>query len=467
MRISLTDAIRSDFERCLSEVKYKGIELSLTFKAFLLTSKEVSLRLALIDSLKLAGLLCFGPRRCNAKIAANGLYRHRVLVAFHTDVTRMRQFVQPIVRRLHPLRYNVISFSSSVDSVVGEDTGWCNSFYVFRRGTLQARIAMLHAVFKIVNAVYGWLRNSGLPILLIPSLLKEFVYRYMYIDGFDVFLEDTRPSCIVFDYEHLHPWAVLALIARKRGVKTLNLMHAEIYSSYAWVPLLSSEIAVWGELQRKSLLSYGVLPGQVKVCGCPRLNPDINVDAASVRKKLGLDASRPIALLATNPIAWEYREKQVRVFAGATKGVERVQGVVRLHPSEKIEAYSQLAIECSWLKFLDANSWTLEEALKISRVIVNHDSTVGDDALAYGVPVIELDVLPIGLTNGKKLVDEAKCPLARCESELRKEIARIVLDDAVFESQIEASRPFVHNLFFAFGDQAAENTSNVVKELVS
>ena len=79
---------------------------------------------------------------------------------------------------------------------------------------------------------------------------------------YDAFLESTRPSCIVFDYEHLHPWAVLALIARRRGVKTLNLMHAEIYSRYAWAPLLSSEIAVWGELQRKSLLSYGVLPEQ-------------------------------------------------------------------------------------------------------------------------------------------------------------------------------------------------------------
>ena len=467
MRISLTDAIRSDFERRLANVKYKGIELSLTFKAFLLTSKEVSVKLALTDSARTVALLCFGPRRGNAKRATKEFCRDRVLVAFHTDVTRMRQLVQPIVRRLSPLQYNVISFSTPVDSVVGGNASWCNSFYVLRRGSLRARMAMLLSLFKIVHAIHGWLRSNGLSVLLLPPLLKEFIYRYIYVNGFDAFLESTRPSCIVFDYEHLHPWAVLALIARRRGVKTLNLMHAEIYSRYAWAPLLSSEIAVWGELQRKSLLSYGVLPEQIKVCGCPRLKPDIKVDVVSVRKRLGLDASRPIALLATNPIAWEYREKQVRVFAGATKGVERVQGVVRLHPSEKIEAYSQLAIECSWLKFLDANSWTLEEALKISRVIVNHDSTVGDDALAYGVPVIELDVLPIGLTNGKKLVDEAKCPLARCESELRKEIARIVLDDAVFESLIEASRPFVHNLFFAFGEQAAENTANAIKKMVS
>lgn len=467
MKIFFTDAIRYDFERRLSDVNYQGVEMSLTFKSFLLTSKDVSWWRALSDFARMVALLFWGPRRSNSKASGKVFCHDQILVAMYADVTRFRQMILPILRKLSPFQYNIISFSRSVDSKVYDCSGWCNSFYVMRYGTLRSRLAFLMSIFKIARRVQGWFECNKLSPLLLTPVLKEFLYRYMFVDGFDTFLEYLRPSCIVFDYEHFNPWSVMALLARKKGIKTLNLMHAEIYSSYAWVPLLSSEIAVWGELQRKSLLSYGVLTGQIKVCGCPRLNPDINVDAVSVRKRLGLDTSRPIALLATNPIAWEYREKQVRVFAEAIKEVERVQGVVRLHPSEKIDAYSGLATEFSWLKFLDANSWTLEEALRISRVIVNHDSTAGDDALAYGVPVIELDVLPIGLTNGKKLVDEAKCPLARCGSELKNEIARIVHDDAAFELQIEAARPFVHNLFFAFGDQAAANTSNAVKELVS
>ena len=103
----------------------------------------------------------------------------------------------------------------------------------------------------------------------------------------------------------------------------------------------------------------------------------------------------------------------------------------------------------------------------MARVIVNQDSGFGSDALIYGKPVIEIDVLSQPLTNGQKLVDWAGCPCTNDAKTLRNEIIHVVSDNEYWQSLIDKSRAYVEDLFFATATEAARNTANLVKQCVN
>lgn len=462
MQIALTDEIRYDLERRLARRKFMGVEIGLTLKSLLLTTKETSFCHAVKQMMHLLRFLVFGPRR---RKAMPQLRRGIGLILLNSDSPRLVKLILPIVSTFNQDEYNVMTCTESAPTCFPKEVGWCRACCALPLHSFSARVKAVAESPCYLGELYRWVRDNRLPVTLIPEFLFNICYRYVYIKGAYEFLEKVRPRFVMADYEHLHPWSSLFLVARRKGIQTLNLMHGEIYSAYAWMPLLSDVIACWGESQKRQLIGLGLDAGRIRVCGCPRIDRSINVDVAGVRSRLCVDATKPVALLATNPILWEYREKQVVVFAEALKDIGTVQGLVRLHPSERLEQYAGLSARFPWVKFYDAQSWTLEESIAVSRVVVNHDSGLGDDALVYGRPVIELDVLPIGLTNGRKLVERAGCPLAKDAGELRKTIVDLCTNEDSYRRHLGLAEPFVKDLFFAVGDEAGRNTASVLREI--
>ena len=464
MRIALTDDIRYDLERRLAGRKFMGVEIGLTLKSLLLTTKETSFCHAVKQMMNLLYLLMFGPR--HRKMQPR-LRRGIGLILLNSDSPRLVKLILPIVSTFKQDEYNVMTCTERALTCFPKEVGWCQACCAQPAHSFSARVKAVAALPYYLGEMFGWVRDNRLPIAIIPEFLFNICYRYVYIKGASEFLEKVQPRFVMADYEHLHPWSSLVLVAGQRGIPTLNLMHGEIYSAYAWLPMLSDVIACWGESQKRQLIGFGLNAERIRVCGCPRLDRSINVDVGAVHSRLCVDATKPVVLLATNPILWEYREKQVTVFAEALKDVGTVQGLVRLHPSERLEEYSGLSARFPWIKFYDAQSWTLEESMAVSRVVVNHDSGLGDDALVYGRPVIELDVLPIGLTNGRKLVERAGCPLAKDAEGLRMAIVDLCMNEDSYRRHLGLAEPFIKDLFFAYGDEAGANTARAILESVA
>lgn len=461
MKIVLTDEIRRDFERRFSYLKYQGVEIGLTMKLVLLVPKNVSVRESVLCCLRLAYLLVLGLRhhKRSAMSASKGL--GLFLVKF--DERRVTRLVFPIMNCFGDNEYNVLSGCDSLDLLLRPNVGRYKFGDVFPRSSFGARMAFITALPVICRRLLGWLRASKLSLLLLFPFAYELAYRFVYVKGANEFLDASRPKFIVADYENSWPWLVLA--ARARGIPTFNLMHGEIYSAFGWVPLLSDRIVTWGESQKRQLIGFGVDAKRICVCGCPRLERNVEVDRQAICRRLGVGTDKPIALLATNPILWEYREKQVLTFAEALRTLEDVQGLVRLHPVEKLSTYKTILGRCPWIKFSESKDWTVEESISISRVVVNHDSGLGGDALVYGRPVIELDVLPTGLTNGRNLVERAGCPWVKSVDDLRNAIAAICRDTKCYEHYLERAQSFVRDQIFAYGDEAGKNTAAVVRRL--
>ena len=465
MRINVSDAVRADLEKRFESFFYHGVCLGHTIKSYFSVTLDVGLTTACSAFARWMWFMLFGPFR-------HGESRGKeksgcVLFALSANVDRLSRLIFPIAEHFNSSeRAFLFATADSAKHLNKEDT-WHTIPWTCHCRSLRSRWNFFKDLVRIVSTFSKWRKENHLPWYAVSQFLYRCAHIYAYIDGFARYLARVRPLCVVVDYEHYSTWAVLIEVARTHGIPSLTLMHGEIYSAYGWMPLLADKVAVWGNSQKRQFVSFGVDPTRVEVCGCPRLASNITAGSIEIKNRLGLDCGKPIALLATNPILISDRLRLVEVFGEALKGVEDVQGVIRLHPSETLGAYEPAIKRFPHLKFFEAKGWSVEESISISTLIVNHDSTFGDDALAYGKPVVEIDVLERGLTNGKKLVEVASCPCAKTADELKVLVLKIVYDLGYRKHLVEASRPFVHDIFAAIGDAAAVNTALCVKRLAS
>lgn len=465
MRINVPDAARADLEKRFESFFYHGVCLGHTIKSYFSVTLAVDLTTACSAFAHWMWLMLFGPVHHGE--SGGDMKSGCVLFALSADVDRLSRLVFPIAEQFSSSeRAFLFATADSAKHLKKEDT-WYTIPWTCHCGTFRSRWNFFKDLVRIVSTFNKWRKENGLPWHAVFQFLYRCAHIYTYIDGFARFLERAKPSCIVVDYEHYSTWAALIEVARKFGVPSLTLMHGEIYSAYGWTPLVSDMVAVWGESQKRQLVGFGVPSERIKVCGCPRLDTDLKVDEMKVRKRLGLDSEKPIVLLAMNPILIEYRMKILSVFSEALLNLDSVQGVVRLHPSERLDTYAPIVSRYSHIRILSAQEWTCEEAIAVARVIVNQDSGFGSDALVYGKPVIEIDVLSQPLTNGQKLVDRAGCPCANDWKTLRDEIVRVVSGNEYCQSLLDKSRVYVGDLFFATATEAAINTANLVKQCLN
>ena len=466
MRLSLSDEEKFDLERKFADFRYHGVSLGRSLKSYFGVTVDASFGVAVSSFVHWLYLMMFGPRHIGE---CHGTSRGKVLFALSGNTDRLKRLVFPIANAFDVNERSFLFWDKGAAVSIGDDSNWCDVHYVRHKSDVRARLAVLRDLFNIARMFVGWARAQNLPLRLSWSFVYYVSCLYGYIDGIKRFLKEEKPKCVVVDYEHFYVWSSLIQLAQGMSIPTMTLMHGEIYSAYGYTPVISNKVAVWGESQKKQLVGYGVDARRIVVCGCPRVDANgcCAINREAVIARLGLPLTKPIALLATNPVLIEYRIKQVKDFCEALKGVEEIQGVVRLHPSESLSVYEGCIVQCPWVRFYEAKKWTIEESLGIARVVVNHDSGFGADALVHGCPVIELDNLPGGLTNGKKLVDEAGCPCVRDIEALRNELEQVVKDDAYHNQLIEKSRHFVKNLFFSFGDAAAKNTYGAITALMA
>ena len=466
MRLNLSDEEKFDLERRFADFRYHGVSLGRSLKSYFGVTLDASIGAAVSSFVHWLYLIMFGPRRRGER---HGMSRGKVLFALSGNTDRLKRLVFPIANAFDSNERSFLFWDKSAAISLEDASNWCDMHFVRHKSGIRARFAAFRGLFRIVRIFVGWAHAHNLPLRLSWGFVRYVSCLYGYIDGIRSFLEEDTPKCVVVDYEHFYVWSSLIQLAQGMSIPTMTLMHGEIYSAYGYTPVIADKVAVWGESQKRQLVGYGVDARRIVVCGCPRIEPNVccAINREAVIARLGLPPTKPIALLATNPVLPEYRIRQVKDFCEALKGVEEIQGVVRLHPSESRSVYEGCIEQCPWVRFYEAKEWTVEESLGIARVVVNHDSGFGADALVYGCPVIELDDLPGGLTNGKKFVDGAGCPCVRGIEGLRNELVQAVEDDAYYNHLLRISRPFVKDIFFSFGDVAAKNTVGAIMELAN
>lgn len=459
----LPDKTLYDLENRLSEPRFMGVQIGATLTSCLNARLPVNPAAALRAFCGLIRFYWFGPRGCQA---LPQLARDRILLTLIADTPRLNELVFPVLKELGDRPCNVISGADSIRKRLPPDVGLCTSDQVCKLNMGVWRRAYNKCAGSWHREILKWLHDYKLSIWLYPYLAYAMAIRSLYIYGFLIFLERVKPTVVLTDSEHNHPWSCLILTAKLIKIPTIQMTHGVIYTSYGWYPLLSDVILCWGEQQREQMISFGIESDRLLVTGCQRLSRENCCDGKRVRHRLGLPLDVAVVMVATNPMSREEWRKLVFTVEGAFRDCSGIVAVVKLHPSEKRLNYAEEIAICKGMRFIESVDWTVEESMAACDVVVVHNSGLGNDALVLRRPVVVLDVLEARLNNGRVLADKAGCPVVCSASELHQVAVRIVSDLPFRQKCSDQAEVYVRWFCSSYGQEAARNVAIEVRKRI-
>ncbi len=306
-------------------------------------------------------------------------------------------------------------------------------------------------------------RRFGLSKTAVALLDDAILVSSQRIVRYEALLDRLKPSAVMVEYDRNVRGSCLVLAARQRGIPTFTLVHGVINGPFGFAPVLADTILCWGEIQRRHLIGFGTSPDRVKVVGFERITDSLQVGPATVRCGLGVANDAAVALLATNPIEHAAKERFARMFCEGVSRTPGVQGLVRLHPSESLTDYANVAESFPNVRFMANHELTLDEALAAADVVVVHSSGFGGEALVKGRLAIVLDAIDYPLGHGRDLITYGNVPRTTCAEELSAVLIRIWSEPGFREHLAKSAKEYVRKMFFAFDDDARKNIAAVVR----
>jgi hypothetical protein len=391
----------------------------------------------------------------------------RILLTWRSAAARFDELLLPILRELSLDRCTVIyrdpktlprlpSGTNAIDWVQAirhDRSRWLSAF----RGCWPKWRSRLQALCASFHLPRGAMERLSLYIIANSQLAVGSV----------AFLEHCCPAAVVTDHDRAHLPSCLVLAARSLGIPTFSLQHGVLdQGAVGYVPVIADRMFCWGEMHRRLMIAAGQDPARLAIGGCPRLTRELAADRQHVRSRLSIDPSHRVAMLGTSPVQPEQRICVARWFCDAVSQLDGVSGMVRLHPSENLEFYADIARNYPRVRFMDNSQFTLDESLAATDVVVVQDSGIGSDALVKRrlVAVVEFPGIPLG--HGKDLIEQAGCPRAAGPEELALALRRLLFDEDARRCHLVAADRFVADFCAYFGQDSARRIAEAVLETV-
>ena len=387
---------------------------------------------------------------CPPRAAARDvqLPQRRVLVAWMSASFRFSDLWAPVVIELGPEQCLVLGGNRGVLPMVPAGTS-----SVCWQDAVSCDLAAWRAEFG-----RGWpewktrlervCRQHGLPKGACQRLGLHLLLNSRSVLGCFDLLRRSKPAAVLTDYDRNAQWSCLVLAARAMQIPTFTLVHGVLNEdAMGYVPVLADKIFCWGELSRQQLLAAGESAEKIVVGGCPRLTRDLPVTLAQGREALGLPADRPVALLGTAPLGVRHCLALAEMFCEAVGRLPGVSGVVRLHPSETLDAYQPVVRRWPAIRFCANGDATLEQSLAAADVVV-------------------VDLPELAANHSEVLVRVAGCPHVRTAEELAEAIRRLTTDEAERCRRHASAEQYVAQFCRAFGRDAARRIATAVRDAV-
>ena len=177
-----------------------------------------------------------------------------------------------------------------------------------------------------------------------------------------------------------------------------------------------------------------------------------------------LDPLTSVVMLATTPE--RRRLETAESFCLAVEGLASVIGLVRLHPSEGLSTYAEIAKRHPRVRFTTNSESSLDESLAAADIVVVSISGLGSDALIKRKPVVVLSEESAQSGHDWDLVEQAGCPRAQTPGELAHVLSRMLSDKAFREQSQCRAESYVAQLCGAFGQESARQIATFAREQV-
>jgi hypothetical protein len=406
------------------------------------------------------------PPRQSAK--ASQLKPGRILVTWRTSTARIDELMLPLLEALSPDRCMVLyqnpnvvpKLPSGVDAV-----SWVQAVARGRsrwRGAFRRCWPQWRSRIKALCASFGLPRGARERLAL--SVLVNSQSAVACLD----FLERYRPAAIVTDYDRAALTSPLVLAARSLEVLTFSLQHGVLdKDAGGYIPVIADRMFCWGDLHRRIMTAAGQDPAKLMIGGCPRLTRELSAEPREVRSRLRIAPSHRLVMLGTSPVPPTQRRLLATWFCDAVSQLDGVSGLVRLHPSESVVFYDEIARTHPQVQFLDNSQFSLDESLAAADVVVVQISGLGSDALVKRRPAVVVEIPDAPLGHGKELIEQAGCPRAASVAELAAALRCLLFDEEARRRCVDAAERFVQDFCACFGRESAARIAETVNETIA
>jgi hypothetical protein len=388
----------------------------------------------------------------------------RFLVTWRSSTARFDELILPLLEAFSPdccaVLYqnpNVLArLPSGADAIcwaqaVPHDRGrWLSAF---RRCWPQWR-SRLQSLCKSFGLPQGAMERLSLAILVNSQLA---------VGCLDL-LERYQPAAVVTDYDRAGLASSLVLAARSVGIATFSLQHGVLgQDAEGYVPVIADRMFCWGELHRRLMTEAGQDPDRLEIGGCSRLTRELCAEPGVIRGRLKIDPAHRVAMLGTSPVPPAQRRLLAAWFCEAVKQIDGVSGIVRLHPSENLEFYADVAGKHPHVTFMDNSRMSLDESFAASDLVVVQGSGLGSDALVKRRLVVVVEIPGAPLEHGKDLIEHAGCPQVGSAQDLAAALRRLLFDEDARRCHFAAAERYVENFCACFGAESARRIADAVR----
>lgn len=250
----------------------------------------------------------------------------------------------------------------------------------------------------------GWTDNVS-PFWGVFSL-NEFIEVYI---SFSNLIKNERPDVVIGLHENNFWVKTISALCAKNGIPhfvfqegLLRDVDQETFKKQSSACEYSSKIFVWGEYEKEKYIQAGVPENKIVVSGPAHLDKWHRVKANReeharllnyFREYYGLDSG--LTIMFSPPLLHQYKGDVVMDLAYIASHVKNAQMnvIVKLHPFEGEQTANALKQKLSG--YSNVKFYTETDPLPLivaSNIMVTQHSTIGIEALALGVPLIEFNL---------------------------------------------------------------------------
>jgi hypothetical protein len=387
----------------------------------------------------------------------------RILVTWFACTPRYNELITPILAQLDEQSYAVIHEQAQVASclqpgvahvqweqILQYDVKTWRAEYKRCRPQWDQRLRRLCSRFDLADGTYEYLSLS----LMVASQRVSACLGW---------LERTKPTAVLTEYDRNHLWSCLILAARHLGIPTATLVHGVMdRNALAFSPVVADTVLCWGEMDRAKLLAAGEPPDTIVMAGCPRLTRDLSATREQGRAKLGLDPLDKVVMYVSTPEPQS--PELVELFCQGIDRAEGVSALVRLHPSEDLADFESSATRHPHVRFSENAQSTVDEALAAVDLVVTSGSGMGSDALVKGRPVIVLNPGTVYRGADLDLVERGACPHARNPEELASIVVDMLGNEDLRAEKAEGAERYAVEFCAAYGADSARRIASFITQ---
>ncbi|MXR19072.1 hypothetical protein [Halobacterium bonnevillei] len=272
---------------------------------------------------------------------------------------------------------------------------------------------------------------------------------------FQSVLDQTDPD-VLYAVQFTSNRGYLNAVRKRRDgemLKTLVIQHGAFRHGIHHPFIGSDHALLWGEHFNSVLDSIDTAfqPPDTKVVGNPKLQARLAQYGRATEQSIG---SPPTVLYTSTPV--EHSLEAMRLFADVVNKYPNVKVIYRPHPSGEPAKYCSLRKDEFLREEQIERSQNVYSLINQSDVVVGTDTTALPEAVAFGVPVIQL--LPE--RSGSKWAEGGICSVSTTE-ELDKMLSSLVTNPDERVAVLNRERPLAEQMF---GD--VSNASKIIAAYV-